>query len=125
MMLAVNSAAYLLNSSGSSVANNATTAGSGLALTITVASSGVITAGGAQSGTWKNITGASVADGALNPMSRDVINDPTALPAERLAALREYLQHGPVFPEFVTESNNHVHTNLVRRSADQDLPHRP
>ena len=43
-------------------------------------------------------------------MSRDVINDPTAMPAERLAALREYLQGGPEFPEFVTESNNHVHT---------------
>ena len=43
-------------------------------------------------------------------MSRDVINDPTAMPAERLAALREYLQDGPEFPEFVTESNNHVHT---------------
>lgn len=43
-------------------------------------------------------------------MSRDVINDPTALPTERLAALREYLQGGTEFPEFVTESNNHVHT---------------
>lgn len=70
--LAVNSAAYLLNSSGSSVANNATTAGSGLALTITVASSGVITAGGAQSGTWKNITGASVADGRVGYFVRTV-----------------------------------------------------
>ena len=43
-------------------------------------------------------------------MSRDVINDPTAMPAERLAALREFLQDGHAFPEFVTESNNHVHT---------------
>ena len=27
-----------------------------------------------------------------------------------MAALQEYLQGAPAFPEFVTESNNHVHT---------------
>lgn len=43
-------------------------------------------------------------------MSRDEINDPLATPVQRLAALREYLAGGPEFPEFVAESNNHVHT---------------
>lgn len=43
-------------------------------------------------------------------MSRERINDPSSTPAERLAALREYLQGGPEFPAFVGESNNHVHT---------------
>jgi hypothetical protein len=38
------------------------------------------------------------------------INDAGATPAERLDALRDYLATGPVFPEFVPESNNHVHT---------------
>ena len=38
------------------------------------------------------------------------INDAGATPAERLGALREYLATGPAFPEFVPESNNHVHT---------------
>ncbi|MBK7819949.1 MAG: PHP domain-containing protein [Tessaracoccus sp.] len=38
------------------------------------------------------------------------INDATATPAERLDALREYLQSAPAFPDFVPESNNHVHT---------------
>lgn len=41
---------------------------------------------------------------------RDAINDPSISPAERLAALQEYLQGSPAFPPFVTESNNHVHT---------------
>ena len=38
------------------------------------------------------------------------INDEGATPAERLGALREYLATGPAFPDFVPESNNHVHT---------------
>ena len=38
------------------------------------------------------------------------INDEGATPAERLGTLREYLATGPAFPEFVPESNNHVHT---------------
>lgn len=41
---------------------------------------------------------------------REKINDPSISPAERLAALQEYLQGSPSFPAFVTESNNHVHT---------------
>ena len=41
---------------------------------------------------------------------RDAINDPSISPAERLAALQDYLQGSPSFPPFVTESNNHVHT---------------
>lgn len=46
---------------------------------------------------------------------RERINDPSLSPAERLGALREYLQGprpgaGPQFPPFVGESNNHVHT---------------
>ena len=43
-------------------------------------------------------------------MSRDAINDPLATPGERLDALKGYLAGTPAFPEFVTESNNHVHT---------------
>ncbi len=43
-------------------------------------------------------------------MSLDTINDPLATPAERLDALRGHLAGAPEFPEFVTESNNHVHT---------------
>ena len=38
------------------------------------------------------------------------INDPTRTPAERVSALGDYLESKPRFPEFVTESNNHVHT---------------
>lgn len=41
---------------------------------------------------------------------RNTINDPSVAPADRVAALQEYLQGSPAFPEFVTESNNHVHT---------------
>ena len=43
-------------------------------------------------------------------MLRERINDPSLTPAERVAALQEYLQGSPAFPDFVTESNNHVHT---------------
>lgn len=43
-------------------------------------------------------------------MSREAINDPLATPGERLDALKGYLEGAPAFPEFVTESNNHVHT---------------
>ncbi len=42
--------------------------------------------------------------------TRNQINDPSIAPADRVAALQEYLQGSPAFPEFVTESNNHVHT---------------
>ena len=38
------------------------------------------------------------------------INDAAATPDERLAALVAYLDTAPEFPEFVPESNNHVHT---------------
>lgn len=43
-------------------------------------------------------------------MLRERINDPSLAPAERVAALQEYLQGSPAFPDYVTESNNHVHT---------------
>lgn len=43
-------------------------------------------------------------------MLRERINDPSLTPAERVAALQEFLQGSPAFPDFVTESNNHVHT---------------
>ena len=38
------------------------------------------------------------------------INEPTRTPGERVAALQDYLAGKPQFPDFVTESNNHVHT---------------
>lgn len=56
---AVGTMALLLNNSGGSVSNNATTAGSGL-LSPLVAADGTLTGGGAQSGTWKNISGGTI-----------------------------------------------------------------
>lgn len=38
------------------------------------------------------------------------INDITRTPGERVSALQDYLDGDPRFPDFVAESNNHVHT---------------
>ena len=38
------------------------------------------------------------------------INDTARTQAERVSALQDHLATGPDFPEFTTESNNHVHT---------------
>lgn len=40
----------------------------------------------------------------------ETINDPLARPDDRVAALRELLDSGHELPEFVPESNNHIHT---------------
>ncbi len=41
---------------------------------------------------------------------RETINDPRATPAQRVAALRGLVESGLELPEFVEESNNHIHT---------------
>lgn len=43
-------------------------------------------------------------------MSTELINDPTAAPDARVAALREQADAGLDLPEFTVESNNHIHT---------------
>lgn len=43
-------------------------------------------------------------------MLTELINDPGAKPDERVAALRELVDSGHDLPQFVTESNNHIHT---------------
>lgn len=43
-------------------------------------------------------------------MPREIINQAAAQPSDRVAALRELVAQGLALPEFVNESNNHIHT---------------
>jgi hypothetical protein len=70
--LAVGTAAMLINNSGGDVTSNSTVGGSNLNIPITRSDTGQASSGSAQTGTWKNISGGTVADTRIGYFVRTV-----------------------------------------------------